>query len=450
MRVLYLAGGGLLATAAAAVFFSTLSYALRDFSRSRLSERLDRYGRGGPAALDWVSDHVRDLTFVTAVARMTANLLMYVCVLRLTAFTGDRMLVQDALSVLVAGVVTLFVSVAVPHAAARYAGETFIALFLPVLRFTRVALLPVTQVSHGVDALFRRASGGVESDPSVLNEEIGEEILSVVDQGQKEGVVDPHERAMIESVIRFRETSAGQIMTPRTEMVTIELPATLLEVRQTVETSGHSRIPVFERSLDGGIVGVLYARDLLPYVGQPTDGSAGGPPPFDLRRTVRPAFFVPETKPLRDLLQDFRLRKVHLAIILDEYGGTAGLVTIEDILEELVGDIRDEHEPVEPAQIQRVDDHTWEADARAYVDDLNAAVGLNLPDDAGFDTLGGFVTTSLSRIPAAGTAFERAGVRYLVLAAEPQRVTRVRIECPPELTLPDGTRLLVGKPNPTA
>jgi putative hemolysin len=444
--VLYLAGGGLLAAAVAAVFFSTLSYALRDYSRSRLAERLDRYGRGGPVALDWVSDHARDLIFVTAVARMTANLLMYVCVLRLTAFTGDRMLVQDALSVLAAGVVTLFASVAIPHAAARYAGETFIALFLPVLRLVRVALLPVTQVSHAVDALFRRASGGVESNLQVLNEEIGEEILSVVDQGQKEGVVDPQERAMIESVIHFRETTAGQIMTPRPEMVTIELPATLDEVRRTVETSGHSRIPVFERSLDGGIVGVLYARDLLPYVGQPI-----GAQPFDLRGTVRPAFFVPETKPLRDLLQDFRLRKVHLAVILDEYGGTAGLVTIEDILEELVGDISDEHETAEPAQIQRVDDHTWEADARAYVDDLNAAVGLDLPDDAGFDTLGGFVTTSLSRIPAAGTAFEQGGVRYLVLAAEPQRVTRVRIELPPApATDPVGRPALVPSPPPTA
>jgi CBS domain containing-hemolysin-like protein len=322
--------------------------------------------------------------------------------------------------------VTLLASVAVPHAASRYAGETFIALFVPLLRFMRVALLPITKVSHGIDALFRRASGGEQSDPQQLNEELGEEILSVVHQGQKQGLVDPHERAMIESVIRFRDTTAGQIMTARTEMVTIELPAALDEVRQTVEDSGHSRVPAFRKSLDGGIVGVLYARDLLRYVGRPADPSA----PFDLTTLLRPALFVPETTPLRDLLQDFRIKKVHLAIVLDEYGGTAGLVTIEDILEELVGDIRDEHEPTEPAQIQRVDDHTWEADARAYLDDLNAVTGLSLPDDAGYDTLGGFVTTSLSRIPAAGTAFEQAGVRYVVLGAEPQRVTRVRIELP--------------------
>ncbi len=433
--VLYLAAGGLVAAALVAAFFATLTYGLRDFSRGRLAERLDRYGRG-EAVLDWIVQHARDLTFDTAVVRMAANILILICCLRLTAIGGGRLSVQYTVAIVLAGGVTLLMSVAVPHAAARYAGESFIALCVPVLRFVRVALLPVTKVSHGVDALFRRAAGGGPSDPQQLNDEIGEEILSVVDEGQKDGAIDPHERAMIESVIRFRQTTAGQIMTPRPEMVTVELPATLAEVRRTFETSGHSRIPVFEKTLDGGIVGVLYARDLLRHVGQPVDA-----PPFDLRKSCRPAFFVPETKPLRDLLQDFRLRKVHLAVILDEYGGTAGLVSIEDILEELVGDIRDEHEPVEPAQIQRVDEHTWEADARAYVDDLNAATGLDLPDDAGFDTLGGFVTTSLSRIPAAGTAFEQGGVRYLVLAAEPQRVTRVRIELP----VPAGSN---GRPPP--
>ena len=422
---LYLSAGGLVAAVLLAGFFATLTYALRDYSRGRLAERLERYGRGA-VALDWITADGRDLVFVTAAVRMAANIAILVCCFRLAAIDGGRLSVQYAVAIVVAGAITLVVSVAVPHAAARYGGESLIALCVPVLRFVAVVLLPVTKVSHGIDALFRRASGGVEADPQQLNDEIGEEILQVVDQGQKEGVVDALERGMIESVIRFRETAAGQIMTARPEMVTIELPATLAEVRRTVEQSGHSRIPVFEHSLDGGIVGVLYARDLLPYVGQPIDAGA----PFDLRRAVRPAFFVPETKPLRDLLQDFRLRKVHLAIVLDEYGGTAGLVTIEDILEELVGDIRDEHEPVEPAQIQRVDEQTWEADARAYVDDLNAAVGLGLPDDAGYDTVGGFVTTSLGRIPAAGTAFEQDGVRYLVLAAEPQRVTRVRIEMP--------------------
>ena len=430
----YLLAVGLFLAGGLATFFATLSYGLRDFSRARLAERLDTYGQG--AALPFLLDHARDLIFVTAVARMAANIAICICCLRFAAYTRYSLALQYAIAGVASGFVTLMASVAVPHAAAKYAGESAIAFCVPVLRGLRVALTPVTKISHATDALFRRASGGDEpADPRQLNDQVGEEILSVVDQAQKEGTVDPHERAMIESVIAFRDTTAGQIMTARPEMVTIELPATLADVRRVAESSGNSRIPVFQKSLDGGLVGILYVRDLLRYVGEPPDAA------FDIRKSVRPAFFVPETTPLRDLLQDFRVRKVHLAIVLDEYGGTAGLVTIEDILEELVGDIRDEHEPAEPALIQRVDDHTYEADARAYLDDLNALTGLKLPDDAGYDTLGGFVTTSLSRIPPAGTTFEQSGVRYVILAAEPQRVTRVRIELPaePSATADDGS-----------
>jgi magnesium and cobalt transporter len=254
--------------------------------------------------------------------------------------------------------------------------------------------------------------------------------LSVVEEGEKEGLVDEHEREMIESVIEFRDTTAGQIMTPRPEMVAIELPSALAEITRTVEETGHSRIPVYERTLDQ-IIGILYARDLLRYVGRP-------PEKFDLRSAVRPALYVPESKPLRDLLQDFRLQKVHIAIVLDEYGGTTGLVTIEDILEELVGDISDEHEPAEPALLKRLSDNTWEADARVYIDELNRTIGLTLPEDAGFDTLGGFVTTTLGRIPTTGTSFEHANVKYTVLAAEPQKVNRLRIEIVPQTSMISG------------
>ncbi len=143
---------------------------------------------------------------------------------------------------------------------------------------------------------------------------------------------------------------------------------------------------------------------------------------------MRPAYFIPETKPVRELLADFRRQKVHIAIVRDEYDGTAGLVSIEDVLEELVGDISDEHEPVEPAMYRRVDDRTIEADARLYIDEFNRQTDLDLPDDAGYDTLGGFVVTTVGRIPEAGTTFIYGGAKFTVLEAEPQRVIRVRVE----------------------
>src|SRR5439155_3946366 len=171
-------------------------------------------------------------------------------------------------------------------------------------------------------------------------------------------------------------------------------------------------------------VGTLHARDLFKFLGQPDER-------FDIKSFMRPSFFVPETKPLRDLLHDFRLQKVHIAIVSDEYGGTAGLITIEDIFEELVGDVSEEHEPSEPAMITRHSDLIAEADARVYIDELNRVLGLNLPEEEGYDTLGGFVTTTAGKIPTVGTTLEQAGVKYIILDAEPQKVNRVRIEMTP-------------------
>jgi putative hemolysin len=412
----YVAASGVLISALVALYFSTLSFALRDFSRIRLAQNLQRLGRAN--RLEKTMDYARDLIFVTAVARLFSNIMVLVFTI---AFFRERHLgiaMEYIFSVLVAGCVTLLSSVAIPLAAARYAGEFWIALFIDLLHFIRVVMSPVTKISHAIDAVFRSASGEETSD----SQQLEDEILSAVEEGEKEGIVDEQEREMIESVIEFRDTTAGQIMTARPEMVAIEMPASLDTVRQTVEATGHSRIPVFERTLDN-IVGILYARDLLKFIGEP-------PEKFDIRSVVRPALYVPDTKPLRDLLQDFRLQKVHLAIVLDEYGGTAGLVTIEDILEELVGDISDEHERTEPALLKRLNDQSWDADARVYIDELNRTLGLTLPDDAGFDTLGGFVTTTLGRIPTTGTTFDHAGVKYTILHAEPQKVNRVRIDMP--------------------
>jgi putative hemolysin len=277
---------------------------------------------------------------------------------------------------------------------------------------------PAVRVMNGVETLVRKAVGAAAvQEPEA---QLEQEILSVVEEGEKEGIVDKQERVMIESVISFRDTTVGQIMTARPEIVGLDIGSTLSHVKATIDESGHSRLPVYNGTLDQ-IVGVLYVRDLLSFVGEP-------PEKFDLKAAMRPPLFVPETKPLRDLLSDFRLQKVHVAIVSDEYGGTAGLVSIEDLLEEIVGDISDEHEPAEPAMLRKLDDQTWEADARVYLDELNRVVGLNLPEEAGYDTLGGFVSTTLGKIPADGTVFEHDHVRYTILDAEPQKVNRVKLE----------------------
>ena len=405
------------------LFFSTLTYSLRDFSRARLTDILEKSNRA--AYVQPTVDHANDLIFVTAVGRLLANILILIGVLRLL---HERMPLgaQYAVAVLITAGLHILFSVAFPHAIARHAAEQTIAVFVRFLHGMRLAMTPITKLTNFTDALVASAANSADDTPKEekIEQALEQEILSAVEEGEKEGAIDEEERMMIESVITFHNTQVGQIMTPRPEIFAVEIGATLETMKSKISESGHSRIPVYREKIDQ-IVGILHARDLLKFLGQPAES-------FSLNDFIRPAIFVPETKPLRDLLQDFRLQKVHIAIVSDEYGGTAGLVTIEDIFEELVGDVSDEHEPSEPAMLTRIDDLTAEADARIYIDELNRIMGMNLPEEEGYDTLGGFIVNTMGRIPTKGMVFEHAGVKFTILDAEPQKVNRVKIELTPQ------------------
>lgn len=406
---------GIFVSVGGSLFFSTLTYSLREFSRARLSDWLEVHGRS--RLLDPIVNHANDLILATATARLVSNVGILLCLLRAFERPAQHWWSHYLWATLVTVLISLFSSVAIPHAAAKHAGEAIIGVFSGFLLVFRVVLLPFTKVMQWVDdGVSKLAGGKKEPEP----EHIEQEILQVVEEGQKEGVVDQQEREMIESVIEFRDTQVGQIMTARPEIVALEAHASLEEIKKTLEESGHSRVPVYDGTLDH-IVGILYARDLLKHLGLPSDQ-------FNIRSAIRNAMFVPEIKPLKDLLKDFRVQKVHIAIVADEYGGTAGLVTIEDILEELVGEISDEHEPHEPSTFKRLDERTADVDARMYIGDFNKAMGLELSTEAGYETLGGFVSVTAGKIPAPGTSFEHDGVKYTVLSAEPQKINRVRVE----------------------
>ncbi|MGD0769391.1 MAG: hemolysin family protein [Tepidisphaeraceae bacterium] len=397
------------------LFFSTATYSLREYSRVRLAEFLGR--RDADRWFEPLTENTSDLTFLTAIFRQFSNILIWVLVFASFEQTHYGPLVRYTLTVLVAGVIAVFVAVTIPHAAARYAGAEIVGFFAPVLNAFRIVFSPLAKLMHGTDDVVRRALGaGEEQNES----QIDDEIMSAVEEGEKEGVVDEQEREMIESVIEFRDATAGHIMTPRQDVVAIPADATLEQVKNAVEESRHSRIPVYEKGLDH-VVGILHARDLIKLLGQ-------ADPQFSVGQIMRPAIYVPETKSLSDLLSDFRHQKVHFAVVLDEYGSTSGIVTIEDVLEELVGEMSDEHETAEPAMLKKIDDRTVDADARIRIEDLNRLAGLNLAEDAGYETLAGFLTTNLARIPEKGAVYEQGQVKYTVLDAEPQRIKRVKVE----------------------
>ncbi len=410
---------------AAVVFsgvFATLTFSLRDFSRGKLEMALSN--RGKESWLEPTIVHSSELAFLTASIRLIFNILILLCSLHLVRDRGWDYWQEYLIAAGGSAIVTIFSSVTIPHALAYNAGESIIAMCARPLHGLRTIFAPLSKILHITDSVIKRATSKPESTAQEHAEnDLQSEIMAVVEEGEKTGVVNEVEREMIESIIQFRDTSVAQVMTTRPDMIALSIDSSLEKIRGLMEESGHSRIPLYEGSIDH-VVGVLYARDLLKFVGESADQ-------FDARNVMRPPVFIPDSKPLRDLLQDFRLQKVHIAIVLDEYGGTAGLVTIEDVLEELVGEISDEHEPIEPAIFHRLDQLTAEVDAKLHIDELNRLMGTHLPEEADYDTLAGFITTHLGSIPAVDTEFEHDGAKFHILEAEPQRVLRVRIQLLP-------------------
>jgi putative hemolysin len=410
---LMLCAGSLLIAIIASLYFSTLTYALRNFSDARLADYLGRHN--GDHWYESLTELTDQNILAAAVCRMAANLLIWVSAFALLAGQGE--VPQYSETFVLAALVTVTVSIILPLALSKYLAEPVIGLSAPLLKVLRTLMTPLSWITRVFDNAMRRVLAVKDEVPE---QEIEHEIMSAVEEGEKEGVVDEQERELIENVIEFRDATAGHIMTGRLDIVAMKAAAGLAEARSIIVASGHSRIPVYEQSLDK-VIGILHARDLIKSLGQP--GS-----PFDLRAIIRPAMFVPETKPLRNLLNDFRHQKVQLAIVQDEYGATSGLVTIEDVLEELVGEMADEHEPSEPAMFRQLPDGAAEADARLPVSELNRLMSLQIPEDAGYETIAGFLMNGMGRIPEKGAVHDFETVRFTVLDAEPSKIKRVRIE----------------------
>jgi len=408
----------------AATLVSASSIALKIFSRSRLSEICERQGH--PERFEWLIHHRQSLVLLAGSLRACLHLGVLVAMMAYaqTRLAGWQPLGQYLFAFGVSGLMVSVFGVSIPSSWAQYHGEALLARGLPLMRLLLWVFRPLVAVMAIFDPIVRRLSGAEENGGH--ESEISNEVLSVVEAHDDSGAVHAEQKEMIEAIFEFTSTTVGEIMTPRTDVNGIEASATLEEVREIVLRDGHSRVPVYEENLDQ-ILGILYVKDLIQYL------NAAPVSDFDLRTLLRDALLIPESKPVRQLLDEFKAKKVHLAIVLDEYGGTAGLVTIEDILEELVGEIQDEYEPAEEEPtIRRLDGaaegERYEVDARVHIDDLNDALSLTVPEDDDFDTVGGFVCSALGHIPEPGETFEQDGVRYEVAEAERTKVLKVIVQ----------------------
>ncbi len=303
--------------------------------------------------------------------------------------------------------------------------RTAVAL-APLVRLLALILKPVTSI------LWRIGGGAVPkgaAPESVFLSEDGLRFLLHV--SDEESVIEQEEKEMIQSIFDFSDKLVREVMVPRIDVTGVTVETPMLQALEVILKAGHSRIPVYRDSIDN-VQGILYAKDLLKYL---RDGRTETP----LARIVRPAYFIPESKKVDELLQELQQRKVHMAVVVDEYGGTAGLVTIEDLLEEIVGEIQDEYDSEEPT-VEAINSHEYLFDARVSLDEVNKLLDVELPSEGG-DTLGGFIYSQLGKVPALGDRIEFENVTIEVLSVAGRRIKQVRAT----VTTPDD-----GAPPPPA
>ena len=323
-------------------------------------------------------------------------------------------------TVAVLSLVAVLLGLFVPRAiGARHAQPVLLVLVWPLELITWLTR-PLVAVLFNLTRLITRPFGA-NPHAGALALVTEDEIKSLVETGQAQGVLQEREQRMITSIFAISEKPVHEVMVPRTDIVAIDVDTPAEEILRDITKVGHSRIPVFEGSPDN-IIGILYVKDLFRRL-------ARGEKDVHIRPYLRPAQFVPESKKIDQLLRDMQKEKVHIAIVVDEYGGTSGLVTIEDLVEEIVGEIRDEYD-VEQEMVLPVSESEALMDARVPFEDVRETFDLDLPPAEAapnYDTLGGFVVAQLGRFPKAGEAVEAGGARFVVESVEGRRIRRVRV-----------------------
>jgi CBS domain containing-hemolysin-like protein len=414
----------LVSCAIIAAWSSALRLSLQDPSRCELEQRLRRRNAGPEESeetsrVEWIFTRRSRLVTEFAFLRIICSVAVTVSYLVIFADRGAEASL-DAGDLVLAGVVSAFtlwlLTGVVAGSLATHLGTSLLVRTLPMLRLVDLVLGPLAGISGVIDEAVRRLSGA-----NLQEAEASDRLRRSIEDTTLGGDLDEVAAEMLENVVDFTNTEVGTVMTPRTEIEGIQSTDDLAAIRSIIIEAGHSRIPVYGDNLDE-IRGILYVKDLVPYLGTEVED-------FRLDRLLRQPIRVPETKPVQDLLGDFQRSEVHMAIVVDEYGGTSGLVTIEDVLEEIVGEIQDEHDTEEelPPAIARVGDDRWEMDARFQIYDLNEMLETALPEDDDFDTVAGFILERLGRVPEAGESVEDLGLRFEVLEAEPTRIERVAV-----------------------
>jgi putative hemolysin len=385
-------------------------------SRSRARLFTDARGRRTEALHRYVEQRQRTLSSLN-LGRNLAVVAGTAAAMHL-ASGGDGLSWSEATLTAVIALVVIGVLDGIPDVVASRNPEFWAFVLTPLVRVLGVIFTPLAWVLDLPGRLIARLPLAPERTPAVEEQDV---LLRLMEM-QRAGTGDAQhpesmERDMIRGVIGLDETTAREIMVPRIDISAVSTEASVDDALDVIVEKGYSRVPLYQQHIDN-IIGIVYAKDLLKHI-------RNGSRPASLREVARPPYFIPETKKVDELLTEFRAQKIHIAIVVDEYGGTAGLVTTEDILEEIVGEIEDEYDTGEP-HIARISESEAIVDARVTLDDLNDLFGSNLEDEE-VDTVGGFVFNQLGKMPLSGDEVSVDGISIHVLDVQGNRIKKVKV-----------------------
>ena len=397
-----------------AAFFAASEAAVVSTGRIRARALLEKKIRGAARLVRLVEDRNRTLTSV-----LIGGTFVLLAADSLATYLFLKWNVPHAAiwSTLVMTVAILLFGEILPKTVAVSTGDRTALRLAPLLSVVKNALTPLTAAFLWVtDGLVRIFGGQPHGGPYVTEEDI----KTLVNVGVEQNVLEEQERELIHSIIEFGDTIVREVMTPRTDMVTVSLTSSPRRALDLVIAEGYSKLPVYDETIDN-VVGVVHDRELLIALSNGTIAST------TLRTLMRNAPLVPENKRISELLREMQRGKFTLAIVLDEYGGTAGLVTMEDLLEEIVGEIRDEHDEGEEEAIRRLSDDEWVVEAGTNIEDVNNALGISLPHEE-FETIGGYIVGLFGRLPREAEEIDAVGgIRLRVDRTRGRRILAVRV-----------------------
>jgi putative hemolysin len=409
-QLLHLLGLGILFVFSA--FFSGSETALMSMDRLRVKYLVQKKRRGA-GKLDALLARPDHLLGAILVGNNLVNIAA--SVFATTFFVGLYGERGELFTILILTPLLLILAEVCPKTyAAQYPEKVSFAVLRPILVVMGL-LAPVVWLVTGVSRALTHFLRGEEARPIISEDEI----RSMITVGEETGVVAKEQRRMLHGVFELSQIRARDVMIPRTEVVGIDLGTPFAEVLRLSQQARHSRFPVYEESLDN-VVGVIHSKDILNFVDRPRE--------FSLREIARPPYFVPESKPIETLLQSFRKRRVHLAVVVDEYGGVEGIVTLEDIVEEIVGEIQDEYDE-EAVLIRELAPGRYLVDGSASLRTINRRFGLHLSEEHA-NTLAGFLLRAMGTIPAEGDSCQSDGTVFTVRKVVDRRVEEIEMLLP--------------------